>query len=131
MASFDWDESVHSELDQISKIARAGQIKEKDFVMGSDGQSATITGSSGTYEVTLDECTCSSFVKVHGNRPCKHMYKLAMELGLFEGPPAKDKKATEAFNATIPDEVERFRKLYNSGAISAEKFVAVAKALQK
>lgn len=131
MTFSNWDESIHSELDQISKISKAGQIKEDDLVMESDGRSATITGSSGTYEVSLDECTCPSFVKVYGNRPCKHMYKLAMKLGLFQEPPAKDKKAAAAFKKTIPDEVERFRKLYDAGAIPAEKFVSIAKAIQK
>lgn len=131
MTFSDWDESIHSELDQISKISRAGQIKKSNLVMGDDGLSATITGSSGTYAVTLERCTCPSFVKCGGNRPCKHIYKLAMELGLFSKPPARDRKATAAFNATIPNEVERFQKLYESGAISGEKFVAIVKALQK
>lgn len=33
------------------------------------------------YEVTLDSCTCPHFQ--HRREPCKHMYRLAMELGLL------------------------------------------------
>lgn len=34
------------------------------------------------YVVTLEECTCPDFEK--RGKPCKHMYRLAHELGVFE-----------------------------------------------
>lgn len=71
------------------------------------------------------------FVMAHSTYPCKHIYRLAIELGLFEKPPTKDPQAAEKFDETIPSEIERFLALYKSGAISAEKFAAIAKALRK
>lgn len=130
MTFANWDESIHSELDQIAKIARANEIKAADITYSDDMQSATISGTS-TYQVTLCDCTCSSFVKVAGTKPCKHIYRLAIDNKLIAPPPAKDSQAAKSFKATIPQEVKRFRQLYNSGAISADKFVAIAKALQK
>ncbi len=43
---------------------------------------ARVKGSQGTvYEVSLFHCTCRDF-QIH-QRPCKHMYRLAMEVGLL------------------------------------------------
>ena len=38
---------------------------------------------SQTYTATLTDCTCMDFVLGHGQRPCKHIFRLAEELGLF------------------------------------------------
>lgn len=43
--------------------------------------SAKIKGESGIYTVTLNSCTCPSFV--HRHTPCKHMYQLALEMGIL------------------------------------------------
>lgn len=42
---------------------------------------AEVTGEKETYTVTLDSCTCPSFV--HRRTPCKHMYQLALEMGVL------------------------------------------------
>lgn len=45
---------------------------------------AKIKGLSGEiYETTLHSCTCEDFVKGHYKTPCKHMYRLAIELGML------------------------------------------------
>ncbi len=49
------------QLDSIDRDARTGKIK--------------------TYDVSLDGCTCMDFTRRH--KPCKHMYRLATELGVF------------------------------------------------
>lgn len=130
MTFTDWDESIHSELDQIAKIARAAQIKDTDITYSDDKLSATISGTS-TYHVTLHNCTCASFAKTSGSKPCKHIYRLALDNSLIAPPPQKDSKAAKDFKSIIPQEIERFKHFYDLGAISAEKYVAIAKALQK
>jgi len=45
--------------------------------------SAEIKGKSGVYHVTLDDCTCPDYQSRH--IPCKHMYRLALQLGLLAG----------------------------------------------
>lgn len=42
--------------------------------------SAVFSGRHGNYETTLTSCPCGSNPK-----PCKHMYRLAMELGIMSG----------------------------------------------
>lgn len=42
---------------------------------------AVFKGNSGTYQVTLESCPCGDFRGRH--LPCKHMYRLAYELGAF------------------------------------------------
>ncbi len=124
-----WDEALHLDPKQVTKVSNALKIKDSDIELNSDNESALISGSGAEpYEVTLNSCTCGSF---KDKKPCKHMYRLAMVLGLFDGPPAKNPDAEKAFKKEVPNEIERYRKLYCEGAISAEKFSAIAKALEK
>lgn len=124
-----WDENVHLETKQIPKIAKAAAFKDSDIVsLDRSAKSAIINGSEGNvYEVTLNTCTCGSF---KDGKPCKHIYCLAIRLGLFDGPPEKNPTAAKAFKAEIPNEVAKYRELYFAGAISADKFAAIAKALE-
>lgn len=65
--------------DDIKKVERSRKVKidtiDQDHLCGK------FVGSAGEiYQTTLDECTCFDFVKT--NSFCKHMLRLAMELGL-------------------------------------------------
>lgn len=68
-------DSLHTEVDQLKRINSALKLK-MDFV-NVDNQ----TGKIKNYDVTLDKCTCMDFGRRH--KPCKHMYRLAMELRIF------------------------------------------------
>lgn len=57
------------------------------------------------------------------------MYYLAHELGYLDDLPKINRKATKAFKDNLPTEIERFRELYLSGAISGEKFNKIVNAL--
>lgn len=76
-----WNRS-HSSPDQITRQKRAYgcYIFSVDAVTG-EGR---MTGSGLVYDVSLASCTCFDFQKRH--KPCKHMYRLAMELGLIQLP---------------------------------------------
>ena len=86
-----------------------------------------IQGSAAEpYQATLQECTCADFAIRQA--PCKHMYCLAMELGLLDGLPVYDKRSA----SYDPDsELKRNRSLYESGQISADAYVKVCSALAK
>ena len=91
-------------------------------------QTAKISGSSGElYEVTLNHCTCFDFNAQRG--PCKHIYKLAAELGLLPPLPMFNAEKAETFKQSIPAEVDRFKQQYLAGAISADKFIKIVNAL--
>lgn len=124
-----WDVSIHSKIDQIKRINTSKQIKSKNIVnIDVQGQTARILGSSGEiYEVTLDHCTCFDFNAQRG--PCKHIYKLAAELGLLPPTPIFNAEKAETFKQSIPAEIDRFKQQYLAGAISADKFIKIANAL--
>ena len=80
-----WDASIHALPEQIRKIDRARKAETSP----SSTDPSTFTGvfpSSGQnpYYTSLDSCTCPNF-RINKLFPCKHMYRLAMELGLFDG----------------------------------------------
>lgn len=61
--------------------------------------------------------------------PCKHIYKLAAELGLLPPLPMFNAEKAETFKQSIPAEVDRFKQQYLAGAISADKFIKIVNAL--
>lgn len=81
--SFIEDVAQDTSENRIKKMKKAASA-DLTPVPGSlsvDNQSATFRGNHGTYEVTLDSCPCGSFIREH--LPCKHMYRLAHELGVI------------------------------------------------
>lgn len=124
-----WDPDVHSTLEQVKRLAAMLRIKPKNITVNVDNLTAEIIGSTGDHHhVSLTSCSCMDF---HFRQlPCKHIYRLAYELGCLNSLPKFDRKSAEAFEGTIPDEVERFRRLYLKGAISPEKYVKIVNALE-
>ena len=121
-----WEESLHREPAQVGKRKSAETVVLQNI---NPAAGTALAEGSGElpYEVSLEDCTCGNFIGKH--KPCKHMYRLASELGLIEELPKKDRVATKAFKESIPSEIKRFEELYFSGAISAEKYAAIVKAL--
>ncbi|MBQ3397309.1 MAG: SWIM zinc finger family protein, partial [Synergistaceae bacterium] len=83
-----WSEELLNSPDLASRRKRSHDVKilslnpevpEAEF-LGSKPKNA----ERPTYHTTLTECTCVDFVRGGGARPCKHMLRLAEELGLFQ-----------------------------------------------
>lgn len=122
-----WDESLHREPAQVGCRKRAASVVLQNI--NSVAGTALAEGSGELpYEVSLESCTCGNFVGTR--KPCKHMYRLAVELGLIEDVPKPNREAAKTFKESIPSEIKKYEELYFSGAISAEKYAAVVKALQ-
>lgn len=130
MSFGNWPDEIHKEIDQLKRIANAKKInKKKVLEIDKEAQTASIVGSSGEiYSVTLDNCNCVDFAHSKG-KPCKHIYRLAMELGLLPEPPALNPEKVKAFADSIPAEIERFTQLYNDGAITSDKYIKIVTAL--
>ncbi len=80
-----WPESVHSSPDQLKRIKSAQSADVTPDSIDVAAQSCTIKGSGKKpYTVTLSSCTCNDFSRRH--LPCKHIYRLAAELGLIDLP---------------------------------------------
>ena len=122
-----WNETLHNDYEQIKRIVFSQRIKSENVTVDTSTQSAEIVGRDGTYDVTLESCTCYDFES--RQLPCKHMYCLAHKLGYLDDLPKTDRKAAKAFKDNLPTEIERFRELYLSGAISGEKFNKIVNAL--
>jgi hypothetical protein len=73
----------HKMASQITRQKRAYgcYLKQIDKTDASD---VFIGRDADTYFTTLTDCTCRDFEKNYG--PCKHMYRLAKELGLMKLP---------------------------------------------
>lgn len=125
-----WNESIHSDLEQLKRIASSSSLKPSQIQINKEEQSAIIQGSgSSPYEVTLDTCTCFDFES--RQLPCKHIYRLASELGLLINLPLLNKQASKSFTENIQSDINHYFELYNSGSISLDKFIKIATALQK
>lgn len=122
-----WPSDIHSDFEQVKRIESGKKLKKKILAYDEAKQQITIEGSAAEpYQATLQECTCADFAIRH--LPCKHMYCLAMELGLLDGLPVYDKKSA----SYDPDsELSRYRSLYENGQISADAYVKVCSALAK
>lgn len=125
----DWDSSVHQDYEQHKRFGTAQKIKSENITLNIAKRTAIVAGSGeDPYEVTLTSCTCFDYLS--RKLPCKHIYRLAQELGYIIEMPEIDKKAAKAFRKTIPDEVERYKQLYYSGAISLAKLTKILSALE-
>ena len=74
-----WESSLHDDPEQIkrqksAKSKELSPIEVRAF-------SGVFRGSKKNYEATLSNCTCPDFAI--RKKPCKHMYRLANELGVF------------------------------------------------
>lgn len=75
------NEALHEGYDQLQRQQKALDLKMSS--VNRDKQTGTIKD----YAVSLNSCTCVDFRKRH--KPCKHIYRLAFELGLFDLDAAK------------------------------------------
>ena len=83
MSNSIWDKwsSVHDESESLKRIKSAALVETTPLSVDVSCCSAVFSGKYGTYTTTLGECQCIDFSRRH--KPCKHMYRLAFELGLF------------------------------------------------
>lgn len=91
-----WD-NVHDEPDQKKRFSSSKKGECTPVSVNPDERSGVFSGSHGVYQTSLNECTCIDFSR--RKKPCKHMYRLAMELGVWG-----DKKEAEsdAFLRKVP-----------------------------
>lgn len=73
---FDASSKIHEAVEQLSRQKSALRLNVENI--NHDEKTGVING----YNVTLEECSCRDwFIR---RLPCKHMYRLAHELGIFE-----------------------------------------------
>jgi hypothetical protein len=128
MSFGNWDTQTHDSVDQLKRICSARKISANKIVVDSSNQTAIVYGSAATpYNVTLNHCDCGDFA-VRG-LPCKHIYRLALDLGFLSELPAYSKELAKEVD--FDKEIERYHALYVNGALSAENYVKLAETISK
>lgn len=69
------DNQLNSSKDQQSRISSAHTLEVNSVNLENQ------TGIINSYNVSIAECTCRDYIM--RRQPCKHMYRLAHELGLY------------------------------------------------
>jgi len=115
--------------DDVKRLIAAKDIKAK-YIADLDllAKTAVIRGSSPEpYEVSLSSCTCMDF-SIH-RKPCKHIFRLAMELGMECPLPEFDNKKAKQFD--MQSLVETLCEHWINGEITSEAYAACLSALEK
>lgn len=125
----DWDDSLHEDEKQIERQGWAMNYPFT-FVIDQENRSGKFSSTTGVpyYETHLDSCTCNDFME--RQKPCKHIYRLAVELGLIEiikrqGGGYDKKKLDEIKNSddidSQPDQLKRQKSALKCKIIEIDK----------
>ena len=124
-----WPSDLHYDYKQVQRIlsAQAKSMERDVLEIDSEKKVIVIKGSGeDPYYATLDECTCQDFM--FRRKPCKHMYKLAIELNVLDEIPERS-NTIASYNPE--EEIMKYRELYIKGEIPGEAYVQICKALEK
>jgi len=123
-----WDIPADEYINTAARYERGLQI-ERELVGTIDRKmrSARIMGAEGyAYKVTLSGCECMDY---HQRRlPCKHMLRLARELGEDIMLPTFDPLSNSNYNPQ--EDIAMLTKRWEAGQISTDTYKKCIKALQ-
>ena len=78
-----WPEDIHTTADQVKRLTSAKSSKTTPSSIDRGNMTGIFPGSSSApYVTSLESCTCGDFIR--RKLPCKHIYRLAIELGLLQ-----------------------------------------------
>ncbi|MCM1246465.1 MAG: SWIM zinc finger domain-containing protein [Roseburia sp.] len=77
-----WSQKTHETDYALKRIKSAQTAKLTPVEINSEDGCGYFQGGSGRYETFLDYCPCGDFLR--SKLPCKHIYRLAAELGLMD-----------------------------------------------
>ena len=90
---------IHDTDEQKKRAKSACSPKLTPLSVDQINESAVFQGSNKKYNTTLESCQCVDFGR--RKKPCKHMYRLAMELNLFSGDFCSDISASKQRTAVM------------------------------
>lgn len=102
------------EYDHVKNPRLKSAITDKMSFVTVPSVHADIQGKSGnTYHVTLNSCTCPDYTSRH--IPCKHMYRLALQVGLLAGYDSSSELAKiESYRTSLSELSSKEAVLLNS-----------------
>ncbi|UED78400.1 SWIM zinc finger domain-containing protein [Lysinibacillus sp. CD3-6] len=74
---------IHEQESQLKRINSAKKIACTPISIDKSNYSAVFQGKKIRYSTSLEECSCVDFSR--NKQPCKHIYRLALELGIIKG----------------------------------------------
>ena len=80
--SVSWSPKDHNTDYAKKRIKSAKSAKLTPVKINDDGTGVFAGSGKKPYNVSLDKCTCIDFAR--NNKPCKHIYRLAIELGVLD-----------------------------------------------
>ncbi len=114
-----WSDGDHEGSDQQARLSSAAQAKTTPSQIDTENETATFEGSGKKpYTTTLNTCTCGDFL--HRHLPCKHIYRLAMELGYIDCSFKYGRNKNDIVNripALSPEAKELLLKVMSNGGI--------------
>lgn len=125
-----FDQSIVDDFDALKRILSATKMKTGNVVIDRENETAIIQGSAPEpYRVSLNSCNCPDF-GIRQGLPCKHIYKLALDLGYLDHIlPEYNEHRAHFFN--IEEEMSRYQGLYLDGVIDLEDYVLLCNTLLK
>lgn len=76
-----WPPEIHQTEYAQKRIKSAQSAKLTPLGIDQENLCGYFQGSHGRYETFLDHCPCGDFIRAR--KPCKHIYRLAMELNII------------------------------------------------
>jgi hypothetical protein len=116
-----WDSTVHESIDQQKRIASARKAECTPLHIDKENCCGQFSGSHGCYNTTLNECTCIDFIR--RRLPCKHMYRLAIELQMINLSAETDSRKIK--NPPPADSLNLAESVSNIEALSSEAQIAL------
>lgn len=103
-----WGASVHENADQKKRFSSALTGKLIPLSVDFENQTGNFNGSGKEpYNTTLQTCTCSDFKR--RKLPCKHIYRLAIELNLIDtGKNTVQKREYGNDEKTLKDKAKKY-----------------------
>lgn len=86
-----WNAQIHDTPHAEKRIKSAKSAKLTPIMINREENYGYFVGRSGKYETWLDSCNCADFKRE--KKPCKHIYRLAIELGIIDEPAKSDQNA--------------------------------------
>lgn len=101
--------NIDNDVEQIKRYEKAVLNTVELLSVDKDNLCAIFLGSTDEiYETTLTNCTCTDFLR--RNLPCKHMYKLAIELDVID-PDSKQWKKYSSYSTKLNNIKKKINKL--------------------
>lgn len=119
----------YTSADCMKRLKSARSLKPADIAVDQNAKTIDVVGSAAEpYHADLSGCTCPDFM-FGKTGVCKHMIRLAIELGYeFENPVFDVQKAA---TYDIQAEIQHFYELWMNGTIHQDVYIDCIVALDK